>query len=72
MLKKDEIEEEGIVLENLPNTTFKVEGKNKEQYLCTLSGKMRIHHIRILPGDKVKFVITPYDKTKGRIVYRIK
>ena len=72
MLKKDEIEVEGIVLENLPNTTFKVETADKKTFLCTLSGKMRMNHIRILPGDRVKFVVTPYDQEKGRIVYRTK
>jgi len=72
MLKKDEQEKEGIVLENLPNATFRVEGEDKRRYLCTMSGKMRINHIRILPGDRVKFVVTPYDLEKGRIVYRVK
>lgn len=72
MLKKDEIEVEGVVIENLPNTTFRVEAVDGKQYLCTLSGKMRMNRIRILPGDKVKFVVTPYDQTKGRIVYRLK
>lgn len=72
MLKKDEIELEGVVLENLPNTTFRVEMEDKGQCLCTLSGKMRINRIRILPGDRVRFVITPYDKARGRIVYRMK
>lgn len=72
MLKKDEIEIEGIVSENLPNTTFRVEGPDKKEYLCTLSGKMRMNRIRILPGDKVKFVVTPYDAERGRIVYRTK
>jgi translation initiation factor IF-1 len=71
MLKKDETEIDGIVLENLPNTMFRVEAGGKP-YLCTLSGKMRMNHIRILPGDKVKFVVTPYDLDKGRIVYRTK
>lgn len=72
MLKKGEIESKGVVLENLPNTTFKVETEDKKQYLCTLSGKMRMHRIHILPGDGVIFVITPYDPAKGRIVYRVK
>ena len=72
MLKKDEIEIEGIVSENLPNTTFRVSGADNKEYLCTLSGKMRMNRIRILPGDKVKLVITPYDAERGRIVYRIK
>lgn len=72
MLKKDEIEVEGIVTENLPNTAFRVETADHKQYLCSLSGKMRMNRIRILPGDKVKFVITPYDQERGRIVYRTK
>lgn len=72
MLKKDEKELEGIVIENLPNTTFRVESADNIECLCTMSGKMRMNHIRILPGDKVRFVLTPYDQTKGRIVYRIK
>ena len=70
MLKKDEVELEGIVIENLPNTTFRVETPDKRQFLCTLSGRMRMNRIRILPGDWVKFVVTPYDPTRGRIVYR--
>lgn len=72
MLKKDEVEVEGTVLENLPNTTFRIETGDGKRCLCTLSGKMRMNHIRILPGDRVKLVITPYDQTKGRIVYRMK
>lgn len=72
MLKKDETEIEGTVTENLPNTTFRVETAEGKQYLCTISGKMRMHRIRILPGDKVKFVTTPYDPNKGRIVYRLR
>ena len=72
MLKKDEIEVEGIVTENLPNAMFRVDGGDKKQYLCTLSGKMRMNRIRVLPGDRVRFVVTPYDQTKGRIVYRVK
>jgi len=72
MLKKDETEIEGIVSENLPNTMFRISGNDGKEYLCTLSGKMRINHIRILPGDKVKFIITPYDPEKGRITYRTK
>ncbi|MGB9637401.1 MAG: translation initiation factor IF-1 [Microgenomates group bacterium] len=72
MLKKGEIEAEGVVLESLPNATFRVEGADKKEYLCTLSGKMRINHIRILPGDRVRFILTPYDQTRGRINYRLK
>lgn len=65
-------EVEGIVQENLPNTMFKVLLADGRTILCTLSGKMRMHYIRILPGDKVKVEMTPYDETKGRIVYRSK
>jgi len=72
MLKKDEKEVEGVVLENLPNATFRVETEDKKLYLCTLSGKMRMNRIRVLPGDVVRFVVTPYDLSKGRIVYRSK
>lgn len=72
MLKKDEIEIEGTISENLPNTTFRVETTDGKQFLCTMSGRMRIHHIRVLPGDRVKFVITPYDQEKGRITYKLK
>lgn len=72
MNNKEQIELEGIVTENLPNTTFRVETPDQRHFLCTLSGKMRMNRIRILPGDRVKFIITPYDQTKGRIVYRLK
>lgn len=63
---------EGIVKESLPNTLFRVEVSSGEVILCHLSGKMRMHFIKILPGDKVRVEMTPYDKTKGRIVYRHK
>lgn len=63
---------EGQVLENLPNTMFKVELSDGRIVLCTLSGKMRMNYIKILPGDKVKVEMTPYDDAKGRIVYRSK
>ncbi|PIS14402.1 translation initiation factor IF-1 [Candidatus Shapirobacteria bacterium CG09_land_8_20_14_0_10_39_12] len=72
MLKKDEVEAEGIVLENLPNATFRVQMAGDKLCLCTLSGKMRMNHIRILPGDRVKFILTPYDQARGRIVFRMK
>ncbi len=72
MLKKDETEIEGVITENLPNTTFRVETLNGRQILCTMSGRMRIHHIRVLPGDRVRLVTTPYDKEKGRITYKLK
>ncbi len=63
---------EGVVLENLPNTMFKIELSDGRVVLCTLSGKMRMNYIKILPGDKVRVEMTPYDDTKGRIVYRSK
>lgn len=63
---------DGVVLENLPNTMFKIELSDGREVLCTLSGKMRMNYIKILPGDKVKIEMTPYDDTKGRIVYRSK
>lgn len=67
-----ELEQEGIVLENLPNTTFRVEVAGGGVIMCTLSGKMRLNRIRILPGDRVKFITTPYDQQRGRIIYRLK
>jgi translation initiation factor IF-1 len=63
---------DGQVLENLPNTMFKILLSDGREILCTLSGKMRMNHIRILPGDKVKVEMTPYDVDRGRIVYRTK
>lgn len=63
---------DGTVLENLPNTMFKVLLTNGHEVLATLSGKMRLHHIKILPGDKVKVEMTEYDDSRGRIVYRSK
>ncbi|HVN72677.1 MAG TPA: translation initiation factor IF-1 [Desulfomonilia bacterium] len=71
-MAKDVIEAEGIVLEPLPNAMFKVELANGHQILAHISGKMRMHYIRILPGDKVQVEISPYDLSKGRIVYRSK
>lgn len=68
----DKIELEGIVKESLPNATFKVDIGNGKTILGIISGKMRIHHIKILPGDRVKLELSPYDLTKGRIVYREK
>ena len=67
-----EIEVEGTVVECLPNTTFKVEIEGGHTILAHLSGKMRINFIRILPGDRVKVALSPYDLTRGRIVYRFK
>ncbi|MFN7015600.1 MAG: translation initiation factor IF-1 [Fimbriimonadales bacterium] len=67
-----DIEVEGTVVECLPNTTFKVEIEGGHTVLAHLSGKMRINFIRILPGDRVKVALSPYDLTRGRIVYRYK
>lgn len=66
------IEVEGEVFECLPNTLFRVKLPNGRIVLCHLSGKMRINFIRIMPGDKVRIEMTPYDATKGRITYRVK
>jgi len=63
---------QGIVIESLPSTTFRVRLENNQEILAYLSGKMRLNFIRILPGDKVKVEMSPYDTTKGRIVYREK
>jgi translation initiation factor IF-1 len=73
MAKKEEkIEVEGTVIEPLPNAYFRVELPNGHQVLAHVSGKMRMHYIRILPGDKVIVELTPYDLTRGRIIYRKK
>ncbi len=72
MAKEDVIEMQGEVTENLPNATFKVRLENGHMVLGHISGKMRMHYIRILPGDKVTVQLTPYDLTKGRIVFRTK
>ena len=72
MAKEDVIEMQGEVVENLPNATFRVKLENGHQVLGHISGKMRMHYIRILPGDKVTVQLTPYDLTKGRIVFRAK
>ena len=68
--KEEHIEMEGTVLENLPNTQFRVELDNKHVVIAHISGKMRKHYIRILRGDRVTVELTPYDLTKGRITYR--
>jgi len=72
MPKEQPIRMEGVVRELLPNTMFRVELPNKHRILAHISGKMRMHFIRILPGDKVTVEMSPYDLTKGRIVYREK
>jgi translation initiation factor IF-1 len=70
---------EGVVLENLPNTMFRVKIDSAgdslligQSLLCTIAGRMRLHYVRLMPGDRVRFEISPLDKTRGRIVYKIK
>jgi len=70
--KDDTIAVEGTVMEPLPNAMFRVELDNGHKVLAHISGKMRMHFIRILPGDKVKVELSPYDLTRGRITYRAK
>jgi translation initiation factor IF-1 len=70
--KEEPIVVEGVVLETLPNAMFKVELENKHRVLAHISGKMRMHFIKILPGDKVTVELSPYDLTRGRITYRSK
>ncbi len=72
MSKKDVIEVEGVVKEKLPNAMFQVELQNGHVILAHISGKLRMHYIRILPGDKVVVEMSPYDLTKGRIIWRAK
>ena len=72
MPREDSIEVEGKVIEPLPNAMFRVELENGHRVLAHISGKMRMNYIRILPGDKVKVELSPYDLTRGRIVYRYK
>ena len=72
MSKADVIEIEGIVKEKLPNAFFQVELENGHKVLATISGKLRMNYIRILPGDKVTLELTPYDVSKGRIIWRDK
>jgi translation initiation factor IF-1 len=72
MSKEDAIEVEGKVVEPLPNAMFRVEMDNGHRVLAHVSGKMRMHNIRILPGDKVTIELSPYDLTRGRITYRFK
>jgi translation initiation factor IF-1 len=70
--KEDAIVLEGTVIEPLPNAMFRVELENGHKVLAHISGKMRMHYIRILPGDKVQVELTPYDLSRGRITYRYK
>lgn len=72
MAKEDSIEMQGVILENLPNATFRVKLENDVVVLGHISGKMRKNYIRILPGDKVTVEMTPYDLTRARIIFRVK
>ncbi len=72
MSKEDVIEVEGTIVETLPNAMFRVELGNGHRILAYISGKMRMHFIKILPGDKVTVELSPYDLTRGRITYRFK
>jgi len=72
LAKEEGIEVEGTVVESLPNAMFRVELTNGHKILAHISGKMRMHYIRILPGDKVTVEMSPYDLTRGRITYRSK
>jgi translation initiation factor IF-1 len=71
-MSKETIEFEGTIIESLPNAMFKVKLENEHMVLAHISGKIRKNFIRILPGDKVKVELTPYDLTRGRITYRLK
>jgi len=71
MAKEDAVEVEGMVLEALPNAMFRVEIQAGHVVLAHLAGKLRMHYIRILPGDKVKLELSPYDLTRGRITFRL-
>ena len=72
MAKKEAIEVEGTVVEALPNATFRVELANGHRVLAHISGKIRVHYIRVLPGDSVLVELSPYDLSRGRITYRFK
>jgi len=72
LAKEEAIEVEAVVIEPLPNAMFRVELENKHQVLAHISGKMRKHFIRILPGDRVTVELSPYDLSRGRITYRLK
>jgi len=71
-MKEEAIQTEGTIIEALPNAMFRVELDNGHRVLAHVSGKMRMYFIRIVPGDKVKLELSPYDLTKGRIIYREK
>ncbi len=72
MAKEEPIKVDGTIMETLPNATFRVELENGHKVLAHISGKMRMHFIKILPGDKVTLELSPYDLSRGRIIYRYK
>ncbi len=72
MAKQASIEQDGVILEALSNAMFRVQLENKHEVIAHISGKMRMHYIKILPGDRVKLEMSPYDLSKARIVYRYK
>ncbi|MFO7761262.1 MAG: translation initiation factor IF-1 [Thermodesulfobacteriota bacterium] len=72
MAKEESIEVEGVIIEPLPNAMFRVELDNGHRVLAHISGKMRMHFIKILPGDRVTVQLSPYDLTRGRVTYRAK
>ncbi len=72
MAKQSSIEQDGIIVEALSNAMFRVELQNGHQVIAHISGKMRMNYIKILPGDKIRLEMSPYDLSKGRIVYRYK
>ena len=72
MAKQSAIEQDGVIVESLSNAMFRVELENGVQIIAHISGKMRMHYIKILPGDKVVIELSPYDLTRGRITYRYK
>jgi translation initiation factor IF-1 len=72
MPKQDAIKQDGVIMEALSNAMFRVKLQNGHEIIATISGKMRMHYIRILPGDKVQVEMSPYDLTRGRISYRYK
>lgn len=71
-MKQEKMFQEGVVLESLPSTLFKVQLDDGREILAHLSGRMRLYYIKVLPGDRVRIEMTPYDETKGRIVQRLK
>jgi translation initiation factor IF-1 len=72
MPKKEEIEVEGVVTEALPNAMFRVKINEEHEVLATLSGRIRMNFVRIVPGDKVRVVLSPYDLSRGRVIWRVR